>query len=391
MEKIPKNPRVMEKLYVDSDNKKKIYDVPVPERANSSQLNISSYDILNFEKDEIRKNKMINVIKEYGCGSCGPRNFYGGTLEHVALEEEIKKFFNINEAITISYGHNLMSSVVPVYAKQGDVVLVDEFCNYPIQLGCRLSKATIIKYKHNNVEDLSLKLEQAKKLLKSTYSLISIVTEGVFQHDCSLCPLKEISELKKEFLKKNLNYKLYIIVDDSLGIGAIGPNLKGSLDNANLTLNDDIDILCGSLEFCLDSVGGFIAGHFAKINKCRLFAAGYIFSASCPPYSCNSAKDSFEQIENNGKKMKEKLLNVRKEFDEIVGNKVEIIGDKSSPCLLIKSENADELVNKLKNNGFYVSKQQHLAEDWCQNEYIKINLGIWFTKDKIEQFLKIIQ
>ena len=393
LEKIVKCPRIMEKLYIDTEHKKKIFDVPIPERPNNNQLNISSYDILNFEKNENRKNKMINVINEYGCGSCGPRNFYGGTLEHVALEEEIKKFYNINEAIVISYGHNLMSSVVPVYAKQGDVVLVDEFCNYSIQLGCRLGKAKVIKYKHNDIKDLSLKLQQAKNLLKSSYSLISIITEGVFQHDCSISPLKEISDLKKEFLKTN-NYKLNIIVDDSLGIGAIGPNLKGSLDNAKLTLNDDIDILCGSLEFCMDSVGGFIAGHFAKINKCRLFAAGYIFSASSPPYSCNGAKDSFEQIDSNGKVMKEKLIKIKKEFDSMIeefDKKVEIIGDKNSPCLLMKVENVDELVNKLKSNGFYVSKQQHLVEDWCQNEYIKINLGTWFTKDKMEQFVKIIK
>ena len=57
----------------------------------------------------------------------------------------------------------------------------------------------------------------------------------------------------------------------------------------------------------MNSVGGFLAGSMTKIYKCRLFAAGYIFSASSPPYSCTAAKDSFEQIEKNGKKMKKKI------------------------------------------------------------------------------------
>lgn len=52
----------------------------------------------------------------------------------------------------------------------------------------------------------------------------------------------------------------------------------------------------------MNSVGGFLAGDINKIYKCRLFAAGYIFSASSPPYSCTAAKDSFEKIEKNGKK-----------------------------------------------------------------------------------------
>ena len=112
---------------------------------------------------------MINIIKEYGCDSYGPRNFYGGTLEHVDLEEEIKRFYNINEDIIISYVHNLMSSVVPVYAKPANVVLVDEYFNYPIQLGCRLGKAKVNKYKHNDINSLSSKLDEAKNYIASSY------------------------------------------------------------------------------------------------------------------------------------------------------------------------------------------------------------------------------
>jgi serine palmitoyltransferase len=393
LENLPKNPREMAPLYEDLENNYKLDESNLPERINNNQFNICTYDIHNFEKDEQRNEKMLNIIKEYGCGSCGPRNFYGGTLEHVDLEEEIKKFYNINEAIIISYGHNLMSSVVPVYAKPGNVVLVDEFCNYPIQLGCRLGKAKVIKYKHNDINSLSTQLEEAKKYIASSYSLISIVTEGVFQHDLSLCPLKEIVDLKKKFIKNN-GINLYIIVDDSIGIGNIGPNLKGSLDYAGLNLKDDVDIICGSFEFCLNSVGGFLAGSITKIYKCRLFAAGYIFSASSPPYSCTGAKDSFEQIEKNGKKMKENLEKVKKEFYEKikeVSDKVEIIGTEESSCILIKSDDNDKLIQNLKNNGFYTVKQQHLKEDWCQNEYIKINLGTQFTTEKIKLFIDVIK
>ena len=123
----------------------------------------------------------------------------------------------------------------------------------------------------------------------------------------------------------------------SIGIGTIGPNLKGSLELAGLNLKDDVDILCGSFEFCLDSVGGFLAGSITKIYKCRLFAAGYIFSASSPPYSCTAAKDSFEQIEKKGKQLKEKIDKVKNEFYNMikeVSDKVEVIGDPLSSCIL---------------------------------------------------------
>ena len=396
LENLPKNPREMIPLYEDSEKKYNDINCELPEKVNDSQLNICNYDIHNFENNEQRKEKLIKIIEEYGCGSCGPRNFYGGTLEHVGLEEEIKKIYNTNEAIVISYGHNLMSSVIPVYAKPGNVVLVDEFCNYPIQLGCRLGKAKVLKFKHNDINDLSIKLEEAKKLISSSYSLISIVTEGIFQHDYSLSPLKEIVNLKKNFLSKNKNLNLFIILDDSIGIGTIGPNLKGSIEYAGLNLKDEVDILCGSFEFCLNSVGGFLAGSITKIYKCRLFAAGYIFSASSPPYSCTAAKDSFEQIEKKGKQMKEQIDKVKKEFYSMIKevlDKVEVVGDPLSSCILLKckDKNIDEFIEILKRNGFYVAKQQHLKEDWCQNDFIKVNLGTWFTTEKIKLFIDVIK
>ena len=394
IEKSENNPRIMPKLYEDKGNNYNHLQIDLPEKINNSQFNLCSFDIHNFENDEVRKEKLINIINEYGCGSCGPRNFYGGTIEHVSLEEEIKKFYNINEAIVISYGHNIMSSVIPVYAKPGNVVIVDEFCNYPIQLGCRLGKAKVLKYKHNDINDLSCKLEESKSLIKSSNSLISIITEGIFQHDYSLSPLKEIVNLKKKFIENNKNMNLYIILDDSIAIGNIGPNLKGSLDYTGLNLKDDIDIICGSFEFCLNSVGGFLAGSITKIYKCRLFAAGYIFSASSPPYSCTAAKDSFEQISRKGRQMKESIDKIKNEFYSAikqVENKIEIIGDPISSCLLIKCQNVDELINNLNKNGFYVSKQKHLKEDWCQNEFIKVNLGVCFTSEKIKLFCDIIK
>ena len=391
LEKIPKTPRKMIPLYENIEQK---YDKnePEPEKIKENEINICTYDIHNFEEDEKRQERLINIIKEYGCGSCGPRNFYGGTLEHVKLEEEIKKFYNTNEAIIISYGHNIMSSVIPVFAKPGNVILVDELCNYPIQLGCRLGKAKVIKYLHNNINDLESKLNQAKTLINSNYSLTSIVTEGVFQHDYSLAPLKEIVNLKRNFLENNRKSNLYIILDDSLGIGNIGPNLKGSLDYAYLNLKDEIDIICGSFEFCLNSVGGFLAGNINKIYKCRLFAAGYIFSASSPPYSCTAAKDSFEKIEKNGKRMKEELDLIKKEFRKKIGKikSVEIIGNEESSCLLLKCENVEKMIAHLRKEGFYTVKQCHLKEDWCQNKFIKINLGKWFDSNNIDKFVDTI-
>ena len=90
--------------------------------------------------------------------------------------------------------------------------------------------------------------------------------------------------------------------------------------------------------------------------------------------------------------MKEELDKIKKEFRkkmEKVKN-VEIVGNEESSCLLLKCENVDNVVNNLRKEGFYVVKQCHLKEDWCQNKYIKINLGKWFNSKTIDKFIDTV-
>ena len=74
-----------------------------------------------------------------------------------------------------------------------------------------------------------------------------------------------------------------------------------------------------------------------------------------------------------------------------VSDKIEVIGDPLSSFIFLKCEKTDELIENLKKNGFYVAKQCHLIEDWCQNEFIKVNLGVCFTSEKIKLFCDIIK
>ncbi|BFU21150.1 serine palmitoyltransferase putative [Entamoeba histolytica] len=380
LEALPKEPRKMTPLSENSDNRKIL-----PEPVSPIGLELSSYDIHGFNKDTERTEQLVNIIMNYGCGSCGPRGFYGGTLEHLKIEDKLMKFFNTNDALVYSYGNNVITSIIPVYGGVGDVIIVDECCNYPIQLGCRLAKkAKIIKFKHNDIEDLKKQVAEAKKTLVFP-NKISIVTEGVFQCDYSISPLKEISELRSN--------NVLLIVDDSLGVGAIGATLKGSMEYAGLTMND-IDILSGSLEFVCDTIGGFVVGKYSVIDKQRLFGAGYIFSASAPTFSCTAACIALDAFEKNGVDMGIKIREQRNKFNQLMQEKaqnIQIIGNDSTPYVLLNCEGKnEEIVKDLREKGYFVVLQQHLDEDWCQNKYIRLCIGKDFTQDKMIEFINIL-
>ena len=59
-------------------------------------IDMASFDFL-APTDETIKNECINVLKTYGCGSCGPRGFYGTVDLHLELENTIAKFFGVDE------------------------------------------------------------------------------------------------------------------------------------------------------------------------------------------------------------------------------------------------------------------------------------------------------
>ena len=55
-------------------------------------LNASSFDFLGMSLDEDIKATARKALDFYGCGSCGPRGFYGTIDQHILFEHAIAKF-----------------------------------------------------------------------------------------------------------------------------------------------------------------------------------------------------------------------------------------------------------------------------------------------------------
>ncbi|KAL7713272.1 serine C-palmitoyltransferase [Entamoeba marina] len=374
--------REMKKLGKVWDDKDNIKEMNIRKKPNGIEL--SSYDIHEFESNNQRKNDVVNVLMNYGCGSCGPRGFYGTTLEHLDLERKLSQFFGTNDALTYCYGNNTMTSVVPVYGRQGDVILVDEKCNYNIQLGCRLSKAMKAKYSHCDIVDLKTKLNEALKQVVFPQKII-IITEGIFQDDLRIAPLDQISKLRQN--------NVLLIVDDSLGIGAIGKNLKGTVEHVGLTTND-VDVLCGSLEHVCSSIGGFCVGKFSVLDKQRLFGAGYCFSAAAPPFSCTAGKFTFEKFSEMGERMRKELVKKRKQFNELMKKvkHIEVIGDQELPYVLLNmKDNNQKVVDALNEKGYFTVLQHHLNDDWCDNNYVRLNIGRSLDYDMMNNIVQVLE
>lgn len=120
------------------------------------------------------KEAAINALRIYGVGTCGPPGyflisifrFYGTLDVHMELERRIADFTSQEDAILYSQSFACVSSVIPAFAKRDDIILCDDACNFAIQKGIQISRATVKYFKHgdmNDLEEIILTLEAERK------------------------------------------------------------------------------------------------------------------------------------------------------------------------------------------------------------------------------------
>jgi len=259
-------------------------------------LNVASYNFLNMVGNETINDKAVKTIQKYGVGSCGPRGFYGTIDVHLDLEKKLADFFKVEEGIIYSYGFSTIASAIPAYSKRGDIIFADEGVHFAIQKGIVASRSDVKYFKHNDLDDLERLLkdqEEAdlKNPKKAKVTRRFLVIEGLYLNHGDLCPLPKMVELKYK-------YKYRIFIDESVSFATIGRTGKGVTEHFNIP-REKIDLISGSLEMSLGSVGGFCVGSSFVVQHQVLSGQGYCFSASLPPLLATAAIEALNIIEAN--------------------------------------------------------------------------------------------
>ena len=131
--------------------------------------------------------------------------------------------------------------------------------------GLRLAKATVVFFE--DLAELEHKILGMKPCLAS-YSHRYIVAEGLFACDGTICDLPGLVILKEK-------HGMKLIVDETLSLGSVG--VHGVVDYFNNRITDeptkwkyslrDLDIILGSLELTVGSIGGFCCTNQVGIKK----------------------------------------------------------------------------------------------------------------------------
>ena len=304
---------------------------------------IGSYNYLGLTSDPGVKEAAIKAVEKYGSGCSGSR-FLNGTLElHLELENALSEFLKKDACITFSTGFQSNLGIISAIAGRNDVILCDKENHASIYDACRLSYATMVRYKHSDMEDLEkalMEVPESKGIL--------IVTDGVFSMGGEICKLPEIVALAKK-------YGARVMVDDAHGLGVLGEHGRGTAEHFGL--EEDVDILMGTFSKSLASLGGYMAASADVISYVKHTSRPFIFSASIPPANAASALCALNILKNEPERVRN-LKEISDYMRDLLRERNIPLNETETPIIPIMTYEDTRifiLCKELLNEGVYVN------------------------------------
>jgi 8-amino-7-oxononanoate synthase len=259
---------------------------------NRKILMFGSNDYLDLTNDQRVKEAATAAIRQYGTGCSGSR-LLNGTLDiHVRLEEELAQFVGKEDAIVLGTGFQANYAVIAALAQEGDVILCEHNLHASLVDGALRSQARSIRFRHNDMQHL-------EKRLQHCHESALIVTESVFSMEGDMADLKTITALANM-------YGARTYVDEAHGIGLFGPTGAGVAEEQGVL--KDVDVIMGTFSKSLASAGGFVASTEPVIHYLKHLAQPFVFSASLPPASVETARAALKILRTEPERRQVPLL-----------------------------------------------------------------------------------
>ena len=229
-------------------------------------LNFCANNYLGLANHARIKQAAQAAIDEYGVGPGAVRSRAGTMTPHIALEKRLAEFKQAEACITFQSGFTANLATIPALVGKGDIIFSDELNHASIIDGCRLSRAQVIRYAHNDPDDLNRQIKQTTQFGRRL-----IITDGVFSMDGDIAPLNALADIARI-------HDIMLMVDDAHGEGVLGRGGRGIVDHFGL--HGQVDIEVGTLSKAFGVVGGMVAGRAEIVEWLRQRGRPFLFSSA---------------------------------------------------------------------------------------------------------------
>jgi 8-amino-7-oxononanoate synthase len=211
------------------------------------------------------------ALAAFGTGTTGSRIANGTYDMHVALEREIADFLGRRHCVVFSTGYQANLGMIAGLAGPKDTIYLDADSHSSIYDGCTLSRAQLVRFRHNDPEDLDRRLARA-----DNEGGRLVVLEGIYSMVGDRPPLAEFIDVKRR-------RGFQLLVDEAHSFGVLGRNGRGLAEEAGL--EEECDFIVGTFSKSVGAIGGFGAGNHPMFELLRYAMRPYMFTASSSPAS----------------------------------------------------------------------------------------------------------
>ena len=334
----------------------------------------NNYLGLSFDSDCIEA--ACQAARREGTGTTGSRMANGTFSGHVALEKELADYFGRQRAIVFSTGYIANLAILSTVVGPGEVILLDADSHASIYDGCRLGSAEVIRFRHNDVEDLEKRLRRLEK--RNTNVLI--VAEGLYSMLGDRAPLADIVAVKQK-------YGAYLMVDEAHSLGVLGNNGRGLAEEAGV--EDGVDFVVGTFSKSLGAIGGFCVSNHPELDLVRYASRPYVFTASSSPSIIGSTRQALKIMSARPELRRQLWENANLLYQHLQGLDLDV-GPEPSPIVAVsydKKEEAFAIWNGLLERGVYVNLVLPPATP-DGNSLLRSSVSAAHTREQMEHICK---
>ena len=336
---------------------------PVVQVEGKDRIMLGSNNYLGLADHPAIRAGAQDALDRFGGAATGSR-LLNGTLDlHTELEAEIADWHGTEGALVFTTGYQTNLGTISALVGTGDRIVVDSAAHASIRDGALLSRADVVKFEHNDVDDLErvLSAPLGHNAAKADAAVLVIV-DGLYSMEGDLAPLDRIAATCEK-------HGAALMVDEAHSLGIYGKRSTGAAELFGI----DPDVKMASLSKAPSSTGGFIAGSNDLLDSLRLHARAFLFTTSGVPAAVGASLAAVRLIRSDeGQERKRRALdNARALRQGLAANGLNVGmpspvpgGDTVSPIVAVHIGNDLEAMNvwrTLYDRGVFTSAALHPA------------------------------
>lgn len=329
-------------------------------RTKKKLVDFCSNDYLGFSQ----KIKLNSEIYSFPSGATGSRLLAGNTQFVEDLEQEIADFHGAEAGLIFNSGYDANVGLLSCIPQKNDRLITDELIHASMIDGARLSYATKYKFRHNDLEDLALKIKSSEFNEQTNPNTESeripniepehrphqtsntfVALESVYSMDGDVANLIEISSLCER-------YEATLIVDEAHATGVFGKNGRGLV--CELGLEDKVFARIITFGKAVGCHGAIVLGSKVLRDYLINFARPFIYSTAAPHHTHESVRQAYQLLKSpnfSNWKLHNLILFFKKEASQI--SDLQLIESPSAiQCIIISgNERCRFVASELQKSG----------------------------------------